>query len=129
MIEFNETEKHAMLQCFWQLLGGIQGLNKAQNEIEYISKLVSDWQLSNRWTIIAISQDPYNAFACVSKMNWEQKKLFKGLVKEIVESKGDNDLKTKMAVSLFRETAVPHDIKARELSPFSNNNKGSYEIV
>lgn len=55
---FNELEKRAILQCFWQLLSA----KPSKDENEFITKITSDWSLSQGgWVYKAIQQEPYSS--------------------------------------------------------------------
>lgn len=122
---FNESEMYAILQCFWQLLGA----SPSQEESAFIKKMISNWRLKYSWEVHAIEQDPYKSFKCVATMDEEKRKIFKKMIVEIVESEGDNNLKTKMAVALFEKTNIPYAIIARNELVYNPYNKGEYEIL
>ena len=123
---FNELEKRAILQCFWQLLSA----KPSKDENEFITKITSDWSLSQGgWVYEAIQQEPYSSFNCIANMNEEKKNEFKKMVISIVEYKGNNDYKTQMAVALFNKTKIPYAITGRDILIYNENNNGRYQIL
>jgi len=126
MIDFDELEKSAILQCFWQLLRA----NPSQEENDFINKMTSSWELGRGgWMYNAIQQDTNIAFNCIRNMHEEKKEKFKKLVISIVEYKGDNDYKTKLAATLFDKTNIPYAISARSTLVYNENNNGMYQIL
>lgn len=123
---FNELEKAAILQCFWQLLSA----KPSEEENDFIVKMTSDWDLGRGgWMYKAIQQEPNSCFNCVANMNEEKKSKFKEMVISIVEYKGDNDYKTKIATALFDKTEIPYAITGRNTLLYDKNNNGKYKII
>ena len=110
VLSFTNEEKGAILQCFWQLLGGDFQVANEHNPI--IKKIIMGWNLADdNWTLIAITLSPYTAFDCISKMSSDKKVKFKDMIRRIAEFNGNNDYKARMAISLFDKTNVPYTVR------------------
>lgn len=79
---------------------------------------------------IAIQQNPYDAFECISNMNSKKKKSFGTLVLEIVEFGNDIEHKTRMAMSLFDKTNIQYGVMNRNsYLDFSEQSQGRLKLV
>lgn len=127
MMNLTLKEQEAMLQCLWQVLAA----NPTQFENNYVqTQLVNGWGcLSNvdmsdapmlrfqlgcevkPWVMVAIMQEPYEAFAIVRTMNSEKKQFIKQLVLKLIENGGKYNVRAPYAHTLFENCKIPFIVK------------------